>query len=185
MYALWLLAGTTGMRRGELLGLQWDDLDLDGGYARVRQTVVLVDNKPTVSEPKTRRARRVVPLPPETVTALRVHRKAQAEERLRAGASYRDSGFAFTRESGEIISPRLLTDRFARRVALAGLPKIRLHDLRHSFATGALAAGVPLWAVADILGHSSTAITDQVYRHEIPPALRDATEQVARRIFER
>lgn len=184
LYALWLLAGTTGMRRGELLGLRWEDLDFDVGYARVRQTVVLVGNRPSFSEPKTKRGRRVIPLPLETVAALRSHRKAQNEERLRLGQAYKDSGLVFVHVDGRVISPRLLSDWFERQASAAGLPRIRLHDLRHSFATGALAAGVSLWAVADILGHASTAITDEVYRHELPPALRDATERVARRIFE-
>lgn len=185
LFALWLLAGTTGMRRGELLGLRWEDVDLELGVARVRQTVVLVGNRPAFSEPKTKRGRRVVPLAPETVTALRALRKAQNEERLRHGSRYQDSGLVFAHPDGRVISPRLLSDWFEHHVRAAGLPRIRLHDVRHSFATGALAAGVPLWAVADILGHASTAITDEVYRHEIPAALRDATEQVAKRIFER
>lgn len=185
LFALWLLAGTTGMRRGELLGLRWEDLDLDVGVARVRQTVVLVGNRPAFSEPKTKRGRRVVPLPPETAASLRALRKMQNEERLRHGHRYEDLGLVFAHSDGRVISPRLLSDWFEHHARTAGLPKIRLHDLRHSFATGALAAGVSLWAVADILGHASTAITDEVYRHEIPSALREATETVARRIFER
>ena len=112
--------------------------------------------------------------------------KSQNEERLRLGSRYQDSGLVFAHSDGRVISPRLLSDWFEHHAWAAGLPRIRLHDVRHSFATGtSLAAGVSLWAVADILGHATTAITDEVYRHEIPAALRDATEQVAKRIFER
>jgi integrase len=105
LYALWLLAASTGMRRGELLGLRWVDLDLDRARASIRQTLVAVSGRVLVSEPKTNRGRRAVALDPRTVAALRAWRAAQASERLAWGPAWTDNGLVFTSEDGSVIHP--------------------------------------------------------------------------------
>jgi integrase len=142
LYAAWRLAALTGMRRGEVLGLRWADLDLEGGWLSVRQTLVVVDNQPRVSEPKTARGRRRIALDAETVAALRAHHTAQAAERLAAGPSWLNSDLVFTRPDGAPLHPEYVRRVFDRLLQRAGLPRIHLHDLRHTHATLALQAGV-------------------------------------------
>jgi integrase len=140
LYAAWLLAASTGMRRGEILGLRWPDVDLDRGRVSVRQTVVVANYRVVVSQPKTNRGRRSIALDPRTVAALRAWRTAQVAERLAWGPSWTDSGLVFTREDGSLIHPHRLSIWFGRLVKAAGLPRIRFHDLRHTHASLGLAA---------------------------------------------
>jgi integrase len=159
LQALWVLAGTTGLRRGELLGLRWTDLDLNRSTLGVRQTRVAYGKLVVTKEPKMERGRRTIPLPARTRDALKAHRKRQVEEELAAGAAYADVGLVFADEIGEPLDPPNLTATFRRLVAEAGLPRITLHGLRHTFATVAVEAGVDVLYVAELLGHSSPAIT--------------------------
>jgi integrase len=141
-YAAWLLAATTGMRRGELLGLRWVDVDLDAARIAVRQPRVVADHAVHVSEPKTARSRRSIALDPVTVAALRQHQARQAADPVAVGPAYEDSGLVFTHPDGSPIHPavlRLVQAAPSRSRAAA----IRLHDLRHSYAPAALAAGIP------------------------------------------
>jgi integrase len=157
--ALWTLLLTTGLRRGEALGLKWDDIHFDAGRLAVRRTLVTVGYQIRWSEPKTQASRRAVALDPGTVTTLRAHRARQLEERLAVGAGYLDQGLVFCDVAGEPLHPDGVTQRFDRLVRNASLRRIRLHDLRHTAATLMLEAGVPLKAVAERLGHSSTRTT--------------------------
>jgi integrase len=179
LFPAYLLFATTGTRRGEVLGLRWCDVDLDQARLSVRQTLLTINYELHLSEPKTRRSRRSISLDPATVSALRAHRKAQLEERLAWGESWRDTGLVFTREDGDPVHPGGVSDAFERTVKRARLPRIRLHGLRHTYATLALSAGVPLWAVADLLGHSNVSVTDRFYRHAIPSILEEAAGKVA------
>jgi integrase len=172
LYAAWLLAATTGMRRGEILGLRWSDLDLDAGRMAVRRPRILVDYQVQVSEPKT-----------ATVAALRAHRAHQAEEKLAVGGHYRDSELVFTGPDGTAVHPERFSDWFRQHVRAAGLPRIRLHDVRHSYATAALAAGVPAKVVSERLGHANIAITMDTYSHVLPGLDEQAAGQVARLIL--
>jgi integrase len=140
--AAYFLLATTGMRRGEALGLRWSDVDLDAGRAALRQTLIAVNHQPTLGTPKTAKGRRTVSLDAATVTALKDHRKRQAAERLQMGAGWTDHGLVFCRVDGGLLHPERFSRSFAARALQLGLPKIRLHDLRHGWATMALAAGV-------------------------------------------
>lgn len=142
LYAAWLLVSTTGLRRGEILGLHWRDVDLGTARLAVRSTLVMVNNTPTWSTPKTAKGRRSVPLPAETVAALRSHSAQQGRERLALGEGYQDGDLVFGREDGAPLHPDTFERNFDRLAAEAGSPAIRLHDVRHTFATLALRAGV-------------------------------------------
>lgn len=179
LYAAWRLAATTGLRRGELLGLRWRDVDLDAARCSIVQTVVDGSGKPEISKPKTERGRRSVALDAETVAALRAHRKAQAAERLALGPAYQDNGLVFCREDGAPIWPRTFSRAFERHGEAAELPVIRLHDLRHTHATLALAAGIHPKVVSERLGHSSVGITLDLYSHAVPAMQEDAAAKVA------
>jgi integrase len=200
LYPALLLAATTGLRRGELLGLRWVDLDLGRGRAAVRQTLLAVrdvdadiaarqlgkragKHRPMFGTPKTDRER-TVPLPARTVAALRRHRKRQLEdERMKAGPDYRDQDLVFAEPDGSPIHPERFAKRFRVRVAQAGVPVIRFHDLRHTWATLALQAGVHPKVVQEVLGHSNIAITLGTYSHAIPSMQEQAADTVAALVF--
>jgi integrase len=155
----WHADGTTGehdpaptWRRGELAGLRWAEVDLEGGRLSVRQPRVVVANLPQPSEPKTDRGRRSLALDAVTVAALRRHRARRLEHKLAVGARYQDSGLVFTWLDGSPIHPLRFSRWFEQHARRTGLPKIRLHDLRHSYASAALAAGVPAKVISERLG---------------------------------
>jgi integrase len=183
LYALWLLAASTGMRRGEVLGLQWPDVDLGRARVAVRRSLVTVGHEVIVSEPKTAKGRRSVALDPATVAGLKAWRKHQAAERLAWGPAWTDSGLVFTREDGRPLHPREVTRAFTRHVLTADLPVIRLHDLRHTHATLALAAGVHPKVVQERLGHANIAITLDTYSHAVPALEEQAARTVAALVF--
>jgi integrase len=179
----WLLLASTGMRRGEVLGLSWDDVDLETAQFAVRRTLAAVDMDVAFSEPKTQRSRRVVALDATTVAALRSWRRRQAEDKLALGPAYNDQGFVFTRADGRPFDPNDFSREFDRRIRRLGLPRIRLHDLRHTSATLALQAGIHPKVVSERLGHSTIAITLDIYSHVTPTLQRDAADRVAAVIF--
>jgi integrase len=183
LYAVWLLVATTGMRRGELAGLRWVDVDLAAGRVSPRQPRVVVNYAVEVSEPKTAKGRRVLALDAVTVAALREHQARQAEERQAVGAGWQDTGLVFTHLDGRPLHPDLISDWFERLARAAGLPKIRLHDVRHSYASAALAAGVPAKVVSERLGHATIQITLDTYSHVLPGLDAQAAETVARLIL--
>jgi len=135
LYAAWLLLATTGLRRGELLGLRWADVDLGASRASVRQSLNSAAGKLEFLPPKTAKSKRSLALDPATVAALRSHRRAQFEERLAWGPAYRELDLVFCREDGTPVRPDSLSRSFAALVRAAGLPRIRLHDVRHTYAT--------------------------------------------------
>jgi integrase len=176
---LYLLALTTGMRRGELAGLRWVDVDLDKGKLTVAQTLIEIEYRIEFSEPKTDRSRRTIRLDQATVAALRAHRKRQIEEKLILGPAWKDSGLVFTREDGSPIHPQAISNSFERAVKLLRLPRLTFHGLRHTYATLALESGMRPWDLSDRLGHSSVAFTLQVYRHAVQSTQDSAAEAAA------
>ena len=183
--AAWITLATTGLRRGELLSLRWAEVDLPAGRLSIRRTLVLVGTRPAFSVPKTDKGKRTVPIPPETVAALKAHRASQLEERVALGPGYEGGDLVFAREDGKPLHPGSFSEAFDRRVKAAGLPKIRLHDLRHGWATMALQAGIPAKVVSEILGHASISIALDTYSHAIPAMQEEAAAKVAALIFPR
>jgi integrase len=135
LYPAYYLLANTGMRRGEVLGLQWKDVDLDGRRLSVNQAVISVAYAVQISDVKTGTGRRTIDLDPRTISVLRSWRKRQLEERLALGATYEDHSLVFPRPEGGPIHPDLFSKTFDRMVANSGLPVIRLHDLRHGHAS--------------------------------------------------
>lgn len=172
--ALYSVALAVGLRRGEALGLRWDDVDLDAGTLKVRTALQRIDGKLQLVEPKTSRSRRTIALPDMAVAALRSHRARQLQERLLAGSRWQDTGMVFTTSIGTYMEPRNLTRHFNRTVKNAGLPPKRFHDLRHTCASLLLAQGVHARVVMEILGHSQIGLTMDTYSHVAPSLQRDA-----------
>jgi integrase len=183
--AAWWLLAMTGMRRGEVLGLAWKAIDLDGETLSVRRTLVTTqarragDPGMAWSEPKTDKGWRTVALDAETVALLRAHRANQLEERLAAGPEYDDQDLVIATVFGKPVHPKTLTWYFSRAVRRTGLPKIRLHDLRHSYATLALKAGIHPRVVQERLGHANVGITLDTYSHVTMPMQAEAANVVA------
>jgi len=174
--ALWITALGTGLRQGELLGLRWEDVDLDARRLRVRHTLARVDGKLVLLEPKTARSRRTIVLPAVVVVALRAHRSRQKLERLGAGSRWVDSGHVLATTIGTPIEAAAVTRAFGRALARAGLPHSRLHDLRHAAATFLLAGGFGLEDVKDLLGHSSIVLTSDTYGHVLEQRQRQVAD---------
>jgi integrase len=179
LYALWLTLATTGLRRGEIAGLQWSDVDLDAARLRVSRARVVVNHKVIDSDPKTGRSRREMGLDSATVGVLRTHRRRQAEQRLAWGPAYQSTDLVFTWEDGRPLHPNLISKTFARLAGNAKLPVIRLHDLRHSYASAALEAGIGLKVVSERLGHASISVTGDIYSHVRAEVDQQAADQVA------
>jgi integrase len=176
--AMWRLFLATGMRRGEIAGLRWIDVDLEAGRLAVRHTRVLVYDQATVSEPKTRRSRRVVAVDEGTQRALTLHRQRQNTERRYASEVWTETGYVVVREDGQPLDPDRISHLFRLTAEAAGVPRIRLHDLRHTAAALALATGMHPKVMSDRLGHSSIAITLDVYGHLVPGLQEDAAAAV-------
>jgi integrase len=177
--ALWRLALLTGMRRGELLGLRWTDVDLDGGALSVRRTMSRgASSRLESGEPKTASGRRRIALPASVVESLRRHRVRQLEYRLAVGPAFEDRGLVFTNETGGPVHPNSLAIRFRKLIASAGVPTIRFHDLRHTCATLLLGQGVHPKVVQERLGHADIAMTMNLYSHVTADMQRTAADQL-------
>jgi integrase len=178
--ALYILALSTGLRRGEALGLKWDDVDLDLGTISIKRSLQRTSTRGVVFEPpKTALSRRTIKIGANVKTALKTHRTRQLEARLAAGMRWQDTGSVFTTSIGTPLDPRALTIDFRRTLAKAGLPLIRFHDLRHSAATLALAQGIHPKVVAEMLGHSRISLTLDVYSHALPNLQSEAAEKMS------
>ena len=171
-----------GLRKGELLGLRWVDVDLDSAELQVRQTAQRVAGELQFTAPKTRHSRRSLPLPPLAVDALREHRARQAAERLCAGPAWQDSGLVFTTAHGTPIEPRNLNRHWYGVRDRSGLSGVRLHDLRHTCVTLLLDSGAPPHIVRAIAGHSGIEVTMTIYAHAAREEQRKALAGLSERL---
>jgi integrase len=177
--ALYVVALALGLRQAEVLGLTWQDVDLDQGMLQVRRSLQRVDGKYVLLDVKTRFSRRDVVMPATVLERLRDHRKRQLEERLNVGPRWRDDlDLVFTTDRGRPLHGTVVTHMFQRRLAAAGLRRVRFHDLRHSCDTLLQALGVPPRVVMDILGHTTLAMTMERYAKALPEAKADAARRM-------
>ncbi|MEU7870926.1 site-specific integrase [Dactylosporangium sp. NPDC049140] len=183
--ALWVTALTVGLRRGELLGLRWSDIDFAGERLTVRQALLRVDGVLSFSRPKTDRSRRTVPVAPQTLMMLRAHRRRQAEDRDVAGERWQDHDLVFPSVIGTPMEPRNADRAWHATRAKAGLRWLRLHDLRHACATFLLASGASPRTVMKTLGHSQISLTMNTYAHVLDDIERAAVDAAAGRLFEK
>jgi integrase len=170
--ALYVLAIHTGLRQGELLGLKWDDVDLEDGSLQVRRTLTITKSGPVFTAPKTTSSRRSVKLTSYAIEVLKSHLERQLAEIDRVGSLWSPGdadGLVFASETGEPLDRRAVTKlKFKPLLKRAGLPEIRFHDLRHTCATLLLTRNVNPKIVSEMLGHSTIAITLDTYSHVLP-----------------
>jgi integrase len=187
LFALWWLIALRGLRRGEAAGLRWTDVDLHAGQLSVVRQRTTAGYDVHEGPPKSAASRRTVALDQHTVRVLRQHRERQHQRHATRNASgklWQDSGYVFTGPDGMPIHPGHLTQRLRLLVGRAGLPPIRLHDLRHRAATLARAAGADLKAVQDQLGHATIQLTADIYTSVLPDSQREAAEATARLVLD-
>jgi integrase len=168
----------TGLRRGEVLGLRWSDIDLARGILIVQQSLEQTRAGLAFKTPKTRKSRRTIALSPTLVEVLQAHRAKQAAERLALGMSRAPDGLTFTRLDGDPIWPDALTKEFGRIVRRANVRRITFHGLRHTHATDLLRAGVHPKIASERLGHSTVGITLDTYSHATPSLQEDAAMRI-------
>jgi integrase len=174
----WHLA-LCGLRRGEIAGLRWEDVDLEAGSLEVVNTRVSVDGQVDEKDPKTDDSGRELPLTPELTRVLRAAQIQQKTERLALGAEYDASGYVVVNEAGQPYHPETLSTYWLRAVRIAGLRRITLHYARHTCGTLMHLQGVPIVVIAAWLGHSDPSFTLRTYAHSQPNALHDAAAVLA------
>ncbi|MBA4543961.1 MULTISPECIES: site-specific integrase [Thermoactinomyces] len=184
LYIAFLLAITTGLRRGEILGLRWKDINFEAKTASIRKNLVVVNGKPVLQEPKTKGSIRSVSLPSTTIEELKKHKRIQNQEKLLAGAGYQDNDLIVATSVGTPVSPRNLLRSFYRIIKKANLPDIRFHDLRHTHATLMLKQGEHPKIVSERLGHSNTRITMDIYSHVLPNMQQEAVDRFEKMFLE-
>lgn len=183
LYPAFVLLLVYGLRRGEVLGLSWQDVDFDTDELRIRQHLLRVAGRLQLGPVKTRAGRRTLPLLPMARDVLKDQEERQAAARERAGADWHDTGLVFTTRSGLPVEPRNLARSFERLIEAAGLRPIRLHDLRHTCASLLKRLGVPPRDAMGILGHSRISVTMEVYTHVDEDSHREALGKLGR-LFE-
>ncbi|GAC1656448.1 MAG: site-specific integrase [Ktedonobacteraceae bacterium] len=179
MEALLTVALATGMRRGEILGLHWKDIDFENRSVQVRHTVDRIGKFGIMeSEPKTSSSRRKILLPDFVIESLKEHRTRQTEARLKVGEAWQENDLVFCNIYGGFWDPANLLTSFGKLLKDAGLPHMRFHDLRHSTATILLTMGVHPKVVQELLGHTNISLTMDTYSHVLPSMQRDAMDDL-------
>ena len=169
LHPLYIVAITTGMRQGEILGLHWAEVDLEKGMIRVTRALQRIRTQGLIlTEPKSEKGRRSIALPPLTVEALRQHRARQDADKVLMGSAWEEYDLVFTSSKGTPLDLRNLVRHFKDTLQELGLPEIRFHDLRHTAATLLLAQGIHPKIVQEMLGHSSITLTLDTYSHMLP-----------------
>lgn len=167
------------MRRGELLGLKWQDVDFDKATVTVRRTLARTKKGLVLQEPKSQASRRTVTLPEEVVKALKALKIEQAKQKLKAGPLYQNNDLVFATNIGTFINPENITKRHLYPVLeKAGLPRVRFHDLRHTHAMLLLLKGENIKVVSERLGHTSVAFTLKAYGHVLPGMQEGAAKRI-------
>ena len=175
LYPVYQLAVLTGLRRSEIFGLHWDAIDLVGSTLKVIRTLQRITGYGLVEgQPKTRRSRRSISLSPAAVELLHGIKGTQIENQLACGNLWNNTGYVFTQENGTPVDPDRISKEFPKLVKRLELPHLRFHGLRHAHATLALTAGVNPKIVSERLGHSSIAITMDIYSHVLPGMQEEA-----------
>jgi integrase len=177
---LWTVAVCSGCRRGELLGLKWEDVDFDAGTIAIRRTLARArGGRPEFEEAKTNPSRRLIKLSDQAIAALKVQKDRQAWNRQKLGEGYADHGLVFAADTGAPLMGRNVIRAFKAALDRAGLPRAtRIHDLRHAHATMLRKAGVELKTVSERLGHSSIVVTADIYTHAVDGEDADAAARV-------
>lgn len=178
MGTLFTVMLTTGMRRGEAIGLRWEDVDLKKGVISVRQQVQRINGELKATEVKTERSRRSINLAKPTVMALKEHKAVQMRTQV-ASPAWTETGYVFTTGLGTPLDPRNVAKQFESSCLKAKIGKWHPHELRHSAATLMLATGTPLQVVSAVLGHASIRITSDVYGHVLEPQRQEAADALA------
>jgi len=173
----------TGMRRSEITGLKWENVDLERGKLSVVETLQRITGYGLVQgEPKTPRSRRSIALSPEAVELLHSVRGRQIEQSLAVGGGWQNTGYVFTREDGKPLAPDMVSKDFCRLVRKSGLPSLTFHGLRHASATLLLSDNVNPKIVSELLGHSNIATTMDIYSHVLPGRQEAAVSRLAKRL---
>lgn len=178
IYPALLIAALTGMRRGEVCALRWQDVDLMKGQISVCRTLEQTAESLTFKEPKTKKSRRTIAMIPMLVSGLKSHKAEQAKIRLMMGTGYQDNGLIFCRMDGSPYPPNSLTTSYRSLIRSTHFKGLRLHDLRHSFATIHLQLGTPTKVISETLGHSNIGITLDTYSHVTPNMQDDAAARM-------
>lgn len=187
LYTAYLLAVATGLRRGELLALRWEDISLDdpeNAYLTVNRGLVEVrhpeTNKVTLEfqKPKTNKSQRVIPLIAQIVKDLKAHKAKQAEEKLFFGDKYMNNGLVFCTEDGRTLWPSNFNERYSKVLKAAGIEHKKLHALRHTFVSLLAESGEDMKTIQELAGHSSIAVTADIYTHVFERTKRKAVNHL-------
>ena len=173
-----------GLRRGELLGLQWGDVDWENSKLSVIRTRVLVNTTTVIKEPKTPTSIRTLDLPEPLLQKLRQYKAECAARQLRMGKRYTTTDFIFVHPDGRPVYPEYMTQKFTKIQNKAGLPHCRFHDLRHLCASIMLMQGVNVKAAQEILGHKDVHTTLNIYSHVMPSSLKEASDKIGSFVYD-
>ena len=172
-----------GLRRGELLGLEWGDIDWDNNRIHIKRNRVVVDGAPVVKEPKTKNSKRTVDVPEQLMVKLKAHQKACMANRLSMGRNYIVTNYVIVHPNGQPIYPEYVSQMLTKLQKRAGLPKCRFHDLRHLCASIMLKQGISAKVAQERLGHADIQTTLNIYSHVLPSSAKDAAEKIGEMVF--